>query len=52
MKSIDDYEKIRIIYDQTVDPEEKRKLLAASVKNKKIFPTKFKDLSTLTEYMK
>lgn len=52
MRSIDDYEKIRIIYDQTVDPEEKRKLLAASVKNKKIFPTKFKDLNTLTEYMK
>lgn len=52
MKSIDDYEKIRIIYDQTVDPEEKRKLLAASVKNKKIFPTKFKDINTLTQYMK
>lgn len=52
IKSIDDYEKIRIIYDQTVDPEEKRKLLSASVKNKKIFPTKYKDLNTLTQYMK
>ena len=44
MRIIDDYEKIRIIYDQTVDPDDKRKLLAASVKNKKILPTKFKDL--------
>jgi hypothetical protein len=52
IKSVDDYEKIRIIYDQTVDPEEKRKLLSASVKNRKIFPTKYKDLNTLTEYMK
>jgi hypothetical protein len=52
MKSIEDFEKIRIVYDQTVDLEEKRKLLSASVKNKKIFPTKFKDLNSLTQYMK
>ncbi len=52
IRSIDDYDKIRIIYDQTVDPEEKRKLLAASVKNSKIFPTKYKDLNTLAQYMK
>ena len=52
MKSIDDYEKIIIVYDQTANSEEKRKLLSASVKNKKIFPTKFKDLNTLTQYMK
>jgi hypothetical protein len=39
MKNVDDFEKVRVVYDKGMDLDSKRRLLAVSEKNKKIFPT-------------
>ncbi len=51
MKNVDDFEKVRVVYDKGMDLDSKRRLLAVSEKNKKIFPTQFKDVGKLKELM-
>lgn len=51
MRNLDDFEKVRVVYDKDMDLESKKRLLAASEKNKKICPTIFRGVSKLKEYM-
>lgn len=51
IRNIDDYDKVRVIYDKGMDLNSKRRLLAVSKRNKKIYPTIFKGVDKLKEYM-
>jgi hypothetical protein len=51
MRNLDDFEKVRVVYDKDMDLESKKRLLAASEKNKKICPTIFRGVGKLKEYM-
>jgi hypothetical protein len=45
LRNIDDYNKVRIVYDKDIDFESKRRLLAASDKNQKIYPVAYKNVN-------
>lgn len=45
MVRVDDYSKILIVYQQMMNPEEKRGLLAACTKNEKIIPVLYRSVS-------
>lgn len=51
MLNIDDFSKVRVVYDKNMDIDSKRKLLAASEKNNKIYPIMYKGIKQLKEYM-
>lgn len=51
IRNIDEYSKVRVVYDKDMDSDSKRRLLAASEKNKKILPTMYKGVGKLREYM-
>lgn len=47
MLNLDDFSKVRVVYDKNMDIDSKRKLLAASQKNNKIVPTMYKGIKQL-----
>jgi hypothetical protein len=52
IKNIDDFDKVRVVYDKDMDIDSKKRLLAVSEKNKKIYPTIYKGVDKLKEYMR
>lgn len=51
IKNIEEYLKVRIVYDELTDNETKRKLLVLSNKNKKIVPTKYENIQKIKQYV-
>lgn len=51
LRNIDDYNKVRIVYDKDIDFESKRRLLAASDKNQKIYPVAYKNVNELKTFL-
>lgn len=47
IRNIDDFDKVRVVYDKDMDLDSKRRLLAVSEKNKKICPTIFRGVGKL-----
>jgi hypothetical protein len=52
IRNIDDFSKVRIVYDKDVDIDSKRRLLAASDRNKKIHPVAYRDPHQLKTFLK
>lgn len=52
IKNIDEYSRVRVVYDEGVDTDSKRKLLLLSDKNTKVLPTKYENVHQLKEYIK
>ena len=51
IRNIDDYAKVRVVYDRDIDFESKRRLLAASDKNKKIYPIVYKNVNEVKGFL-
>jgi len=51
MLNLEDFSKVRVVYDKAMDIKSKKKLLAASEKNSKIHPIMYKGIRQLKEYM-
>ncbi len=49
---MDDFSKVRVVYDKDIDFESKRRLLAASDKNPKIYPIVYKNVNELKNFLK
>lgn len=52
IKNLEEYKIVRIVYDNNIDKETKKKILNASIKNKNIVPMLYKDMDTLKEIVK
>lgn len=52
IKNLDDFSKVRVVYDRNLDPESKRRLLVASEKNPKICPIVYKNVNEVKTFLK
>ena len=52
IRNLEEYKIVRIVYDNNIDKETKKKILNASIKNKNIVPMLYKDIDSLKEIVK
>ena len=52
LKNIEEYKTIKIVYDNNIEKQEKKKILEVSIKNKNIIPCLFKDMKQIKDFMK
>jgi hypothetical protein len=52
IRNLDDFAKVRVVYDKDIDIDSKRRLLAASDRNNKIIPTVYENAVQLRSYLK
>ena len=52
LKNIDEYKLVRIVYDEDVDKDTKKKIFITSLKHKNLVPVLYQDVEKIREYMK